>query len=235
MRRHPALRVGPALGALAICLVSAAPGMAATTRAPAARTLVGTFTIAPGSCSHGAARGTYFRMIFPGGSVTAGKFFPNPDSTCPDRTYTLATPGRDGGLVSGRYQPTPAPAFDARGNSLARSIIGPASFSAIRFGVATNRRDPTSGRSLPAPSIRLVGGKLRGQVQAFTAQWNRLSFNQGSPKPDGSRQPTTLPVTGTYNARTRAYVLQWTSAIVGGPFNGFTGLWHFEGTFKPAR
>ncbi|MDX6645622.1 MAG: hypothetical protein QOK40_1349, partial [Miltoncostaeaceae bacterium] len=228
MRRHLVLRL--ALAAAAALLATAAVAIAGGKSESAAQSLIGTFTIKPGTCANGKARGTYFRMIFPGGSVASGRFFANPDSSCPDKTYTLATPGRDGGLATGRYQPTPSPAFDSRGSSLARSIIGPASFSAIRFGVATNRRDAASGQSLPAPSIRVVNGKLRGQVQAFTAQWNRLTFNQGSPKPDGSRPATTLPVTGRYDSRTRAYVLEWTSAIVGGPFNGFTGFWHFEGT-----
>jgi hypothetical protein len=174
-------------------------------------------------------------MIFPGGSPAAGRFFANPDSPCSDKTYTLATPGRDGGLATGRYQPPPTPAFDDRGNSRARAIIGPASFSLIQFGVATSPRDAATGARLPAPSIQAVNGRLHGQLQAFTAQWNRLTFNQGSPKPDGSRPGITSPVRGRYDARTRRYVLEWTSAIVGGPFNGFTGLWHFEGTFKPAR
>ena len=29
-------------------------------------------------------------------------------------------------------------------------------------------------------------------------------------------------------------MLEWSSTIVGGPFNNFTGTWHFEGTFEPA-
>src|SRR5207244_9158562 len=67
--------------------------------------------------------------------------------------------------------------------------------------------------------------------QPITAEWNKQYFNQGAPKPGASR-PT---VTGTYNARTGAFVLQWTSLIKGGAFNGFTGLWHLQGTFRPAR
>jgi hypothetical protein len=27
--------------------------------------------------------------------------------------------------------------------------------------------------------------------------------------------------------------MEWTSTISGGPFDGFTGLWHLEGTFAP--
>ena len=63
------------------------------------------------------------------------------------------------------------------------------------------------------------------------AEWNRQYFNQGSPKPDGSKPGITSPVTGTFDAKTRAFTLEWTSSIVGGPFNGFTGQWHLEGTY----
>jgi hypothetical protein len=56
-------------------------------------------------------------------------------------------------------------------------------------------------------------------VDGFTAEWNKLSFKQGG------------QVTGTYNAQTHAYVLTWSSLISGGPFNGFTGVWHLKGTF----
>ena len=42
-------------------------------------------------------------------------------------------------------------------------------------------------------------------------------------------------MTGTYNAKTHAYVLNWTSQVVGGPFNGFTGDWHLTGTFAAKR
>jgi hypothetical protein len=76
-------------------------------------------------------------------------------------------------------------------------------------------------------------GKLSGQLQAFAAQWNKQSFNVGSPKPDGSFPGLTSPVTGTYNSDTKAYTLEWTSQIVGGAFNNFSAFWHFEGTFEP--
>jgi hypothetical protein len=41
-------------------------------------------------------------MIFPNGSVANGKFFSNPDSLCSNNTYTLALPGKEGGLVTGK-------------------------------------------------------------------------------------------------------------------------------------
>jgi hypothetical protein len=41
------------------------------------------------------------------------------------------------------------------------------------------------------------------------------------------------PVAGTLSPGGR-YTLEWKSLIVGGPFNGFTGRWHLEGTFVPS-
>jgi hypothetical protein len=75
---------------------------------------------------------------------------------------------------------------------------------------------------------------LSGDLRAWEATWNKQDFNQGSPKPDGSMPKLTTPAHGTYNASTGAFVLEWTSTIVGGPFNEFTGSWHLAGTFRPA-
>jgi hypothetical protein len=75
------------------------------------------------------------------------------------------------------------------------------------------------------------GTQLSGNLSAFSVSWNNQQFNQGSPKPGGSYPGSTKRVSGTYNPTTHRYTLTWRSLIVGGPFNGFTGYWHFEGTF----
>jgi hypothetical protein len=197
--------------------------------------LVGTFKFQAGACFGAAVTGTYFRMIFPNGSVAKGKFFENPDSTCPNKTFTLALPGAQGGLVTGRYEPNPTPTFNAQGGALANSIVQPQSFTGIDFSIATNKKDPQSGLSVPPPSISVDRGKLSGQVKAWSAAWNKLYFNQGSPKPNGAHPGLTKPLSGTYNAKTGAFVITWTSEVVGGPFNGFTGYWHLAGTFSAAK
>jgi hypothetical protein len=199
------------------------------------KALVGTFDLTAGSCTGATPGGTYFRMIFPGGSLASGKFFDNPDSTCTDKSYTLAVPGSAGGLRTGKYQPNPTPAYSTTGGALAAEIIQPQSFTGINFSIATNKVDPQTSLSVPSPVIKVKNGKLSGQIEAWSASWNKLSFNQGSPKPDGTKPGLTLPVSGTYNAKTHAYVLVWASAVVGGPFNGFTGYWHLTGVFKPAK
>ena len=221
-----------ALGPLGTVVV---PVASAAASGSAAKSLVGTFELAAGSCSGATPTGTYFRMIYPGGTIAGGKFFANPDSTCPDQSYTLASPGTAGGLTTTKYQPDPNPAFSAAGDALATSIIEPQTFTAINFSIATNPTDPGTGLPVPAPVIKVKNGRLSGQVEAWSADWNNLHFNQGSPKPGGSKPGLTESVKGTYNAKTHAFVLIWASQVVGGPFNGFTGYWHLQGTFKPSK
>lgn len=227
MKRLTALSAGAALlaGGATPFAAGGAAGASPSASAAAGKPLVGTFKLAPGRFAGGKASGTYFRMIFPGGGR---KYFKNPDSAAKDKTYTLLRPGTSGGLVTGRYQPSPSPAFDAKGNSRASAIVRPTKFAAIKFGLATGPKDPQSGNKTPVPVIRLSGRRLTGFLQAFTATWNQQYFNQGSPKP-GSSTPA---ATGTYNPRTGGFVLQWTSLIKGGAFNGFTGYWHLQGTFR---
>lgn len=194
MTNRPLRRLGVGLVAVATLLVAAAPAAATS-----AKKLKGTFEIATGS---------YFRMLEPNGS-----YFSNPYSTdTADPTDTPVTAGQDAGLETGKLQPAPNTAFDAKGNSLANLIITPTSFTGINFGLATVGT---------APTISVKHGKLSGQLTGLTAEWNNQTFAQGS-----------TGVTGTYNGKTHKYVLTWSSLISGGPFNGFTGDWHLQGKFK---
>lgn len=221
---------------LAAVLLAASAGCGADDEpAPRGTALVGTFRLTPGACSGAGASGTWFRMIQPGGTLEKGKFFENPDSPCRDKSFTPQRPGTDGGLVTGRYQPGPARPFDASGNAGASAILEPGTFTAIGFAISTAPIDPQSGKKVAKPEIRVdAEGHLSGQISAWSAAWNNLYFNQGSPKPDGSSPGLTAPVSGTYDEQTGAFVLTWASQVVGGPFNGFTGAWHLEGTFEPA-
>jgi hypothetical protein len=202
--------------------------------AAAGTPLVGTFTITAGSCSGGTASGTYLRMVLSGGTNAAGPYFSNSDSTCSDNTYTPLAPGTEGGLVTGSYEPQPSPAFDSAGNALAAKITAPVAFEGVKFSTATNPADPQTGLSVPAPSIELDGSALSGNLESFGVSWNNQEFNQGSPKPGGSSPGNTTPVTGVYNPSTGAYALQWSSQVVGGPFNGFSAFWNLTGRFIPA-
>jgi hypothetical protein len=207
-------------------------GVVAAPAANADTTLTGTFTIDAGSCGSGVT-GSYFRMILHSGSPS-GPFLSNSDSTCRNHTYTLLSAGRDGGLVTGRYQEQASPPFDGSGNAVTDRITKPARFYGVDFATATNRVDPQTGTAVTTPRVSVHGSTVSADLRAFAVSWNKQQFNQGSPKPNGSMPGNTRPVTGSYDAATGAYTLQWTSQIQGGPFDGFTGLWHLTGRFIPA-
>ncbi len=185
--------------------------------------LVGTFSIDDAVCDDAAnVTGSYFRMLQPGGTLDAGPFIENADSACADTTFSGLTAGTDGGLITGDWQAAPDPAFDEANNALADAIFAPVTFFAVAFAGAT---DPAE----PVPTLTATDGVLTGDLSAFTAYYGGASFNQGAPKPDGSGD---APM-GTIDPDTGAYVLDWTSQIVGGSFNDFVGVWHLEGTYAP--
>jgi hypothetical protein len=226
-----------------ICLLTAATlpiaesAVAAATPARVRVPLVGTFRLAAGSCdpvSH-AVTGSYFRLIFPNGSSASGPYFENANSFCVDKSYTILKPGSEGGLVSGRFQPNPTPPFTGNGGGRANEISVPVSLGGINLALSTNSTDPQTRHVVPTPTITNNDGQLTGQVQAMSVAWNKNFINQGSPKPGGTRLGLTQPVTGTYDPKTRAYSLTWTSQIAGGPFTRFTGYWHLSGTFTTKR
>lgn len=193
----------------------------------AAEELVGLFSVAPGTCTDDGAIGSYFRMVQAGGDAEAGPFMTNGDSPCADQTWSTLEPGTDGGLLTGAYQPATEPHFAPDGTSTATRVIQPARFFAIGFGMATDEVDAQTERSVPAPRVTVDGTRLTGDLSAISVSWNQQYFNQGAPKP-GDAAPV---ATGSYDPDTGAYTLDWVSPIVGGPFDGFSGIWHFEGTF----
>jgi hypothetical protein len=224
--RTTALLTAAAVGAL---LLSGAPALSKS-----GTPLTGTLDLTAGKVVtvHGKPEytGTYFRMLEPGGTDV---YFSNGSSTAKDHTYTLLRPGTHGGLELGKYQPAPSPAFSSHGFALAKRIVQPQSFESINFSISTAARDAQSGARVSAPSLILNGTKLTGNFSAWTAEWNKIYFNQGAPKPNGSYPGLTRPVTGTYNSKTHAFTITWYSEIVGGPFNDFTGFWHLQGHLKP--
>lgn len=198
--------------------------------------LEGTFSVVAGSCAEDGTRtGSFFRMVNPGGTLEEGPFVANGDSACADKTFSPLLPGSDGGLTTTSYQPQPDPAFADNGSGLAASITQPTPFFGVAFALATNPTDPQTSTEVSPPRIEAdeLGG-LSGDLSSLGVAWNQQHFNQGSPKPDGSRPGATAGPVGTYDRTTGAYTLTWSTQIVGGPFNDFTGIWHFEGVFAPA-
>lgn len=195
--------------------------------------LVGLFAVDSGTCDASGPDGSWFRMVQPNGTISDGPFVTNDDSSCADKTITPLTPGTDGGLRTGDFQPQPSPAFDPDGNSLSGRIAVPQKWFAVAFGLATNPTDPQTNSPADAPRITRTGTRLGGELDALAASWNGQHFNQGSPKPGGERPGLTAGPTGIFDDASGRYTLEWSSQIVGGPFSNFTGVWHLEGTFQP--
>ncbi|MBV8528740.1 MAG: hypothetical protein JOZ75_10520 [Candidatus Dormibacteraeota bacterium] len=124
------------------------------------------------------------------------------------------------------------------------------------FPVPTlNAEAPATGGCLPSattlPSIQSLGGLycIFGDLRAIGATWNATGSNcattigigcydQGAAVADDLKTVTCTggggcSLSGTYNPLTNAYILDWSSTINGGAFNGFIGHYHFEGTFTP--
>jgi hypothetical protein len=228
--------------------------------APSGSPLVGLFRLTAGAAHGKQITGTWFRMLQPNGTVAGGPYMVNANSAADGGQATLLKPGTSGGLRTDGYQSQPDPAFDGRGNSLASAIVLPTSFFGVKFSISTNEVDPQTKTKVAPPTVYDDNGKLTANLAAWAASWNKQNFNQGAPKPvtstgaqalgqqdaervfdwvahkylAGAPKPTISGdgATGTYDAQTGAFVLQWTSPIIGGPFNGFTGLWHLEGVFK---
>ena len=224
--------------------------------------LIGLFRLVPGTVDGDQISGTWFRMLQPGGDAESGPYMINADSAADGGEATLLAPGSSGGLRTAGYQSQPSPAYDGNGNSLADAITVPTRFFGVAFSISTNPVDPQTQTEVPPPTIQLEDGKLTADLSAWAASWNNQEFNQGAPKPvvsTGAKTPgqeqaervwdwvaqryleaapkstaTGEGATGTFDPDTRTFVLEWTSYIDGGPFNGFTGLWHLEGTFEPS-
>lgn len=186
--------------------------------------MTGQFIVRDGQCGSGETPvGSYFMMLDPSGNPVD-----NGDSPCSDKAATPVGAGSDG-LTPGHMQPF----ADSPGAS--RAIIAPTTFFGSPFAVATEGPDKQSGAAVEAPAVRESGGKLTGEISSFQAFYNGAYYNQGAPKPGGGTPGrTTAGLSGTYNAGSDAFVLEWRSTITGGAFNNFTGVWHLEGTYKAA-
>ena len=255
--------VACAMFALAVGLVlPATQAGAQSARGGGGRELVGLFRLSAGSAVGDQLNGTYFRMLQPGASPTSGPFMKNANSSADGGLATLLQPGTAGGFRTNQYQAQPTPGFDSGGDSLADSITAPTAFFGVKFSISTNRIDLQTKTACAPPIVVLKNGKLTADLSSWAASWNNQNFNQGAPKPVPSTQAKSpgeqqaqqawnlfsqrflgaqskatvsgAGATGTYDPKTGQFVLQWTSLIVGGPFNGFTGLWHLAGVFHPS-
>ena len=110
--------------------------------------------------------------------------------------------------------------FDAAGNGLAAGVFQPVTFFGVAFAGAFDATGAT-------PTVSAADGTLTADLSAFTAYYGGGTFNQGAPKPDGTGDAAVGSI-----GDDGSFVLEWTSLIAGGSFDGFTGVWHLEGTFS---
>ena len=92
------------------------------------------------------------------------------------------------------------------------------------FGPVAIYTAPTDGVHPDAPFAAVTGdvtgGVLSLDLSSWTANWSLTPFNQGTGGP--------LAAT-TYNAVTGDFTADWSALVVGGPYNGQTGIWHITG------
>jgi hypothetical protein len=208
------------------------PTTTTPTGTPTGQPMLGLFKLTTGSAPLGGnPSGTWVEMLSGSGGA-----LPNLSSPSANKNYTTFSPGVDGGLSTVAYEPAPSPAFagGTSGNALADDIVQPVGFEGTNFSIETNAKDAETGQADPIPQVYDNNGTLTGQITAWVAQWNGESFNQGTPKPDGTSPAPTTALSGTYDVTTGAFTLTWRSRIVGGPFDGYSGIWHLAGTFVPA-
>ncbi len=206
-----------------------------STPAPSEGQLNGTFQLETGKEVSGKTppAGSWFEMFDPPTWTTP---LENGNSPLKDKDYTPLSAGTDGGLETFAYQPAPTPAYNSEDDPLFDEIMQPQSFFGPNFSVLTEAIDPQTKEADPLPVIIDDNGQLSGQLTAWAVGWNGQWFNQGSPKPNPKEPlpPGSTAVSGSYDAATGHYVLEWKSLIVEGAFKNHAGLWHLEGTFVPA-
>lgn len=76
--------------------------------------------------------------------------------------------------------------------------------------------------SLQRPGSRVTKVTLTVDLSSWTANWVNLNLYQGSSS-----------ATGTWDQATGAFNIGWSSTVVGGPFNGITGVWTLQGHAVP--
>ena len=80
------------------------------------------------------------------------------------------------------------------------------------------------------------GDPIVVDMNSFYANWNGTDFNQGGTTGDGTAYPGTaqeFSYTSTVSnvvGNTFDYDMTWQSTVVGGPFDGQTGVWTFTGS-----
>ena len=184
--------------------------------------------------------------VYQGGSYFAlGSNSPNGNST------VMLEPGPAGGILLGSYQnfvlDPDIPAYDPDGPDgpslpgtgygstpvVESDILMPFQFFGNWTYVGTNPVSYQTGNSKSAPTVDVdLSGNLTADMSSWEVMWNGIAFEQG-PRTGTVDAPIPGVATGTYDALTGRYTLDWAALIVGGPFSGVMGYWHLEGVISP--
>jgi hypothetical protein len=169
-------------------------------------------------------------------------------------------PGTDGGFIAGTFQnfvttPDEVHSVGATGtncsgaaltiNTAAQAGTGycgapavpsnalaPFPFFGINTYSGTNPVSYVTGNAAGTPTFDYdpVTGEFTVDLSSWAVLWNGTVFDQG---PGGTASDGTNyidAVDASYDPVTKRYSISWGNRIAGGPFNGFQGYWHFEGT-----
>jgi hypothetical protein len=227
-RKLAGLVAGVALLAAAAC----SGGHQAT---PDSTHLEGLFRISAGKCSGttGLPTGSYLIVL----AAVSGKTVGNPDGGCANPAYTLLEPGTDGGLITGEFQQVSGATFDRDRNSRDGRIIAPVAFDKLLVGFGTSSRDeqdaPTGAPAFPEPAAIVAGTVLSVDLRSLVVSY--AGNARASCKTSygvGCWELGSENATGTYDAATGHYSVQWFSGASFTPKGDSIEI-HLEGTFVP--
>ena len=171
-------------------------------------------------------------------AYVGGSYFVMTENDPNASSAVMLQPGTLGAVELGTYQnfvlSPDIPAYDADGDGpllpgsgydtapvVESDILAPFSFFGNPTYVGTNPISYQHGNAYDAPTADVDEfGNLTVDMSSWEVMWNGTAFEQGG------------IATGTYNALTGEYVLDWSSLIEGGAFSGVTGFWHLEGVIS---
>ncbi len=171
----------------------------------------------------GAAQAATIDTLFAGGGTfKMGVFTPAPN----------AISGSTHNII-GAYNPPGWNVSTAQSSQAASSIAsfnfnGGGTWVNTFTAAASSQAGVSGGGAAPSGTVNGAsatianGSAITVNLSSFFANWNGSDFNQGSAAATG----TVSNVVGN----SFDYVLDWSSLIVGGPFNNQTGTWHLTGT-----
>jgi hypothetical protein len=112
------------------------------------------------------------------------------------------------------------------------NAVAPFQFFGINTYSGTNPVSYVTGNAAGTPTFDYdpVTDEFTVDLSSWAVLWNGSVFDQG---PGGTASDGTNyidVVDASYDPVTKRYSVSWANRIAGGPFNGFQGYWHIEGT-----